>query len=445
MDDILDACFDENLFKTLLCHSKHTKETKIESRNPYVHVDKLESIYETHKVSKDEISALECHTTHEVAPRDTEVSENDLLYHYFAKLSSEDKAFMRTWLHLFIRLHRHFFTLLATKYFKCKGLTMDNWLDTVIEGCKGNVLMLLGLCMLVEKHVLVHLKFGAIWSSLKTVPSTHPDALKQVDLHLVYLGRGNFIKLQTHSTPLQVLSTMSSDSQHHVALSPEENKILDKLIMSGLGIGLDRETKSKGLHSKQPGKVVTSSDSKGLQCRQPVHSATSSDVVHPETDGILTVKQEMTKFTPVSTPSETLIESLLVSLKKSQTATTSTATPLPNIKVPVTEPSPTTTQIKYNPLVTTPVSLFLAKRNVKPGDRIKVTQEMLDCILTSRYSEHTEELFAVGITPETPVKVTRDEDDSDTTIIYWRNDNPIKTGKKQKGRKLKKPKMEKPK
>ena len=112
--------------------------------------------------------------------------------------------------------------------------------------------------------------------------------------------------------------------------------------------------------------------------------------------------------------------------------------------MPVTEPSPTTL-INYNPPVTTPVSLILAKMNVKPGDRIKVTQEMLDCIPTSRYIERTRELSAVDITPKTLVKVTRDEDDSDTTINYWRNDNPIKTGKKHKGRKLRKSKMEKPK
>ena len=60
MDDILDACFDENLFKTPLHCSKHTKETKIKSRNSYAYVNKLEPIYETHKVPKEEISALEC-------------------------------------------------------------------------------------------------------------------------------------------------------------------------------------------------------------------------------------------------------------------------------------------------------------------------------------------------------------------------------------------------
>ena len=170
------------------------------------------------------------------------------------------------------------------------------------------------------------------------------------------------------------------------------------------------------------------------------HGNQFSYVVPPETEGILTAKQETTKLTPVSMPSKTLIESLPVSPQKSQTATTSTATALLDIKVPITEPSPTTTQIKYNPPVTTPVSLILAKVNVKPGDRIKVTQEMLDCIPTSRYSGHTKELYAVDITPKTQVKVTRDEDDSDTTIIYWRNDNLLKQERNIKGESLKSPK-----
>ena len=38
---------------------------------------------------------------------------------------------------------------------------------------------------------------------------------------------------------------------------------------------------------------------------------------------------------------------------------------------------------------TTPISLKLVKMKVKLGERIQSTQEMLDCILTSTYSECT--------------------------------------------------------
>ena len=163
---------------------------------------------------------------------------------------------------------------------------MDSWLDSVIDGCKGDVLTLLGFSMLVEKHVLVHLKGGNIWSSLKTIMPKHPDVLKQIDLHLVYVGRGNFIWPQLHSTPLQVLPTMSSDTTTVIvstmlSLYPEEDKTLDKLIMSGLGIGLDREPKSKGLQIKQssytanrPDAGASSIDSHVPHSKQSVHMAT---------------------------------------------------------------------------------------------------------------------------------------------------------------------------
>ena len=58
MDNILEACFNEDLFTTPLHHSKQKKEKKIESRNPWKYVDKLEPIYETHKVTKEELATL---------------------------------------------------------------------------------------------------------------------------------------------------------------------------------------------------------------------------------------------------------------------------------------------------------------------------------------------------------------------------------------------------
>ena len=111
------------------------------------------------------------------------------------------------------------------------------------DGCKGDVLALMGLCLLIEKHMMVHLKGGTIWTSLKVILATHDEMIKQVDLHLVYLGRGNFVRLQNHSTPLQVVASSKKSETVVIGtfmpLSLEENNILDTMIMSGLGIGLD--------------------------------------------------------------------------------------------------------------------------------------------------------------------------------------------------------------
>ena len=165
MDDILNDCFGKELFTTPLHCSKRKKERKIESRNPYV--DHLVPIFKTHKVSKEEITNLSCRVNYEVAPHDQSINENDMLYHYFALLCAQDWKFMRTWLHLFICLHKQYFNTLASTYLKCNGLSLDNWLDSVQDGRKGDILSLLGLCLLIEKHILVHLSNGLLWSSLK--------------------------------------------------------------------------------------------------------------------------------------------------------------------------------------------------------------------------------------------------------------------------------------
>ena len=83
MDDILDACFGKELFTTPL-HCSKQKNKQIESRNPWRYVNHLDPIYETHKVSKEEIANLSCRVNYEVAPRDHSIDENDMLYHYFA-------------------------------------------------------------------------------------------------------------------------------------------------------------------------------------------------------------------------------------------------------------------------------------------------------------------------------------------------------------------------
>ena len=98
-----------------------------------------------------------------------------------------------------------------------------------------------------EKHVLVHLGKGMLWSSLKdsTDSHLHDDMIKKTDLLMVYLGRGNFALLQQRIYPLQVVET-SPDTKSivlgtFVPLSPDEEKILDSIILSGLGIGINHE------------------------------------------------------------------------------------------------------------------------------------------------------------------------------------------------------------
>ena len=60
MDDIFDACFDEELFNVPIQRLKRKREKRIESHNPWKYVETLIPIYENHKVDKDEIMEFDC-------------------------------------------------------------------------------------------------------------------------------------------------------------------------------------------------------------------------------------------------------------------------------------------------------------------------------------------------------------------------------------------------
>ena len=113
---------------------------------------------------------------------------------------------------------------------------------------KGDVLALLSLCMLVEKHVLVHLHNNQIWTSLRDSEDSLDVIMSKVDIHLVYLGRGNFALLQKRENALQIAHRSPEIDSivigTFIPLSPDEDKTLNHLILSGLGFGLDRDTKA---------------------------------------------------------------------------------------------------------------------------------------------------------------------------------------------------------
>ena len=78
--------------------------------------------------------------------------------------------------------------MLAAKYFDSKGLTLENWMEGILDGRKGDVLVLNGLCLLIEQHSWVHLKDGKVWCSLCNPLKTHTEVMDQCNLHLAYPG-----------------------------------------------------------------------------------------------------------------------------------------------------------------------------------------------------------------------------------------------------------------
>ena len=70
---------------------------------------------------------------------------------------------------------------------------------------KGDILVLYTLCMLFDKHAIVHLRHGQVWSTLEDLSIDHYTDLQKCDLHLCYVGRGLFVELMEQKTPLVIL------------------------------------------------------------------------------------------------------------------------------------------------------------------------------------------------------------------------------------------------
>ena len=71
----------------------------------------------------------------------------------------------------------------ASKYLASKVLSYYNWLDSISEGWKGDMLALYGLCMLFSVQALVHLKGRFVWTTLSELSDDHTNNLKKCSVH----------------------------------------------------------------------------------------------------------------------------------------------------------------------------------------------------------------------------------------------------------------------
>ena len=133
-----------------LCLVKSTKVKKIPCNNPFKYSDTVEPIYEVHKVNQSELVELACRPTHRIKARLTMIPENDNLYAIFNKFTNQDILFIRQWLKIFMLANRCNFELRASKYLASKVLSLDNWMDSISDGRKGDILALYWLCTLSE-------------------------------------------------------------------------------------------------------------------------------------------------------------------------------------------------------------------------------------------------------------------------------------------------------
>ena len=91
--------------------------------------------------------------------------------------------------------HKHQITKFAKDYLDSKGLDISTWLTGPKKGKRVDVLALFLLCKITKSHCFVHLEGGHYWISLEENLVDHEILLQKCNLHLVYLGCGNYAQL----------------------------------------------------------------------------------------------------------------------------------------------------------------------------------------------------------------------------------------------------------
>ena len=71
---------------------------------------------------------------------------------------------MRKWLHFFItEAYKRYFVSSGYSYLKSKGMDINLWVESIIDGRKADFFTLFTINVLLETHMVVHLKNDEIW------------------------------------------------------------------------------------------------------------------------------------------------------------------------------------------------------------------------------------------------------------------------------------------
>ena len=95
---------------------------------------------------------------------------------------------------------------------------LNEWLKSVKEGRRGDILSVYLLSMATGTHTAVHLSNNRVWSTLEVRPTLHDDLMQQCNKHLIYLGLGVFLQLKECPT-INILGTVTGQD-------PETDKLL---------------------------------------------------------------------------------------------------------------------------------------------------------------------------------------------------------------------------
>ena len=151
---------------------------------------------------------------------------------------------MRCWLQVHVLTHKHQIARFAKDYLDSKGLDINTWLIGPKTGKRADVLALFLLCRITKSHCFVHLEGGHYWTSLEVNPEEYDMLLQKCNLHLAYLGCGNYAQLLLRtvtyeyeifgvSSPLNI-DILDTKPQIIGSLTADEESTLSQLMSTGL-------------------------------------------------------------------------------------------------------------------------------------------------------------------------------------------------------------------
>ena len=188
------------------------KEEIVPNFTGYLYSETIEDFAECDRISESELKDLACHAKYYLESNlnsFTDAELNDHLYRiYYPKRM--DMQVLHRYLAYFVNLYPKQITQKVNTYLESKKLTLDEWLKSVKDGRRGDILCVFLLSMATASHTAVHLKHNKIWSTLNHKPSSHDELMRQCDKHLAYLGLGIFLELKER-TPFNIIGTTTGE------------------------------------------------------------------------------------------------------------------------------------------------------------------------------------------------------------------------------------------
>ena len=198
----------------------------------YEFAERMPVFVETDRVPEADLHELECYNNYEIEAPLNHFSDsmlNNHLYTMYKKGKLESPDLMRKLLCFFSKKYRSSIEPRVNEYLQSKKLTFDNWMSSVKNHRRGDIVCVYLLSMVTGNHTAIHLKNNKIWCTLKAVPLLHCELVERCPIHLVYMGFGIFLQLKKRKNQesIRILGTISSDdpkvrTQLHLLVKTEK-------------------------------------------------------------------------------------------------------------------------------------------------------------------------------------------------------------------------------